>query len=131
MNFRVSVSTLLQLQFSIGPEAQPRLTHLNISEASLFARFLWLDANTRSYYVNSSSYTVNTVQVKNGLENVFFLHFCWFQCSLTYHDSCGPHWRLRSYSNKASDGYKLKAECLFFICLELPFSLYCSFLTYL
>ena len=53
------------------------LTHLNISEASLFARFLWLDAATRQYYVNYSSYTVNDfrVQVANGLENVLFLHF--------------------------------------------------------
>ena len=53
------------------------LTHLNISEASFFARFLWLDAATRPYYVNYSSYTVNAfrVHVENGLENVFFLHF--------------------------------------------------------
>ena len=27
----------------------------------------------------------------------------------------------------ASEGYKLKAECLFLICLELLFSLYCNF----
>ena len=35
----------------------------------------------------------------------------------------GPHWRLSSYLSQASDGYKLKAECLFLICLELLFSL--------
>ena len=48
-------------------------------------------------------YTVNVfrVQVENGLENVLFLHFRWFQSSLTYHDSCGPHWRLHSYSSHA------------------------------
>ena len=58
----------------IGLQAQPRLTHLNIKEDSFFAHFLWLDAATRAYYVNYSSYTVNTsrVQVENGFENVFF-----------------------------------------------------------
>ena len=50
----------------------------------------------------------------------------WFQSSLTY-DICGPHWWLRSCSCQASEGYKLKAECLFLICLELLFSLYCNF----
>ena len=100
--------------FSIGLQAQPRVTHLNTSEASVFAPFLWLDTAKRPYYVNDSSYTVNTfrVQVENGLENVFFFWiFRWFQSSLTYHDSCGPHWRLRSYSCQALEGYKLKAEC--------------------
>ena len=32
--------------------------------------------------------------------------FCairWFQSSLTYHDICGPHWGLRSYSSQASE----------------------------
>ena len=50
------------------------LTHLNISEASFFARFLWLNAATGPHY---SSYTVNAfrVQVENSLEDVFFLHF--------------------------------------------------------
>ena len=63
--------------FSIGLQAQPRLTHLNINKASFFASFLWLDAATRSCYVNCCSYTVNTfrVQMENGLENVSFLHF--------------------------------------------------------
>ena len=62
--------------FKVGLQAQPRLTQLNISEASFFARFLWLDVATRAYYVNYSSYTVNAfhVQVKNGLENVLFVH---------------------------------------------------------
>ena len=36
-------------------------------------------------------------------------------------------WWLCSYSSQASEGYKLKAECLFLICLELLFSLYCNF----
>ena len=56
-----------------------------------------------------------------------FCIFCWFQSSLTYHDICGPHWWLRSYSSQESEGYKLKAESLFLICLELLFSLYCNF----
>ena len=36
-----------------------------------------LDAATRPYYINHSSYTVNAfrVQVENGLEDVFFLCF--------------------------------------------------------
>ena len=103
----------------MGVQAQPRLTHLKISKASFFLHFLWLDSATRPWYVNYSSYTVKAfrVQVENGLEKVFFLPFRWFQSSLTYHDSCGPHWRLRSYSSQASEGYKLKAECLFLICL--------------
>ena len=33
-----------------------------------------------------------------------------------------------SYSSQASEGYKLKAECFFLICLELHFALYyCNF----
>ena len=117
---------LTRYWFSIGLQAQLRLTHLNINEASFFACFLWLEADTRPYYINYISYTVNAfhVLVENGLENFFFCIFRWFQSSLTYHDSCGPHWRLRSYSSQALEGYKLKAECLFLICLEL---LYCNF----
>ena len=49
------------------------------------------------------------------------------QSSLTYHDICGAHRWLRRYSSQASEGYKLKAECLFLICLELLSSLYCNF----
>ena len=110
--------------FSIGLQAQLRLTHLNINEASFFVRLLWLDADTRPYYINYSSYTVNAfrVQVENGLENVSFCIFPWFQSSLTYHDSCGPHWRLRSYSSQASGGYKLKR-------LELHSTAPCATLT--
>ena len=54
-----------------------RLTHQNISEASFFARFLWLDAATRPYYINESSYKVNAfrVQVENGLEDVLSSYF--------------------------------------------------------
>ena len=37
------------------------------------------------------------------------------------------HWWLRSYSSQALERYKLKAECLFLICLGLLFSLNCSF----
>ena len=64
--------------FSIGLQAQLRLTHLNIKEVSFFAAcFLSLDATTRPYCVNYSSYTVNAfrVQEENGLENAFFLQF--------------------------------------------------------
>ena len=32
-----------------------------------------------------------------------------------------------SYSSQALEGYKLKAECLFLICLGLLFALNCSF----
>ena len=53
---------------------------ININEASFFARFLWLDAAIRQYYVNYSSYIVNAfrVHVESGLENVFFCIFRWF-----------------------------------------------------
>ena len=37
------------------------------------------------------------------------------------------HWWLLSYSSQALEGYKLKAECLFLICLGLLFALNCSF----
>ena len=95
-----------------------RLTHLNIREASFFALFLWLDAATRPFYINYISYTVNAfrVQVGNGLEDVLFLHFSLVSIQF---DSCGPHWWLRSYSSQTSEGYKLKAACLFLICFFL------------
>ena len=38
------------------------------------------------------------------------------------------HWWLRSYSSQALERYKLKAECLFLICLGLLFALNCSIL---
>ena len=68
---------LTRYWFSIGLQAQPRLIHLNVSEASFFAHFLWLDAATLPYYINESSCTVNAfrVQLENVLEDVFFLHF--------------------------------------------------------
>ena len=37
------------------------------------------------------------------------------------------HWWLRSYSSQALERQKLKAECLFLICLGLRFDLNCSF----
>ena len=54
-------------------QAQPRLTHLNISKASFFARFLWRDMATWPYYINEGSYTVNSfcVQVENGLKRTW------------------------------------------------------------
>ena len=63
--------------FLIGLHAQPRLTHLNINEASFLARFLWFHADTRPYYVNYTSYTVNAFhgQVENGLEKCFLSAF--------------------------------------------------------
>ena len=93
---------------------------------------LWLDAATRPYYTSTKVLTQSNafrVQVENGLDDITF-SFCifrWFQSSLTYHDICGPHWWLRSYSSQASAGCKLKAECLFLICLEPLFSLYYDF----
>ena len=37
------------------------------------------------------------------------------------------HWWLRSYSSQALEGYKLKVECLFLICLVLLLALNCNF----
>ena len=68
--------------FPIGLQAQARLPHLNMNEASFFASLLWLDAATRPYYAFS-------VQVEKALEDIFCI-FRWSQSSLTY-DSCGPH----------------------------------------
>ena len=83
---------------------------MNVNEDSFFVHFLLLDVASPPYYINESSYTVNAfrVQVENGVEDVFFL-----QSSFTYHDICGPHWWLRSYSSQASAGCKLKAESFF------------------
>ena len=64
---------------------------------------------------------------KTVWEMYSFCIFRWFQSCLTYHDISGPHWWLCSYSSQALEGYKLKAEFLFSICLELFFSLYCNF----
>ena len=102
------------------------LTHLNISEASFFARFLWLDAATRPYYINYSSYTVNAfrVQVENGWK---MFSFCIFRSVWHIMISVVHAGGYASYSSQASEGYKLKAECLFLICLELLFSLCCNF----
>ena len=47
-------------------------------EASFSARFLWLDAATRPYYMSTKVLTQSNafrVQVENGLDDVFFLHF--------------------------------------------------------
>ena len=121
---------LTRYWFSIGLQAPPRLTHLNINKASFSARFLWLDMATQPYYINYSSYTVTAfcVQVENSLEDVFFLHFSLVSIPVRhYHDTCGPQWWLCSYLSQVSEGYKLKAECLFLICLDLLFSLYCNF----
>ena len=118
---------LTRYWFSIGLQAQPRLTHLNKNEASFFASFLWLDAATRPYYINYSSYTVNAFRVKTVWKMFSLSIFCWFQFCLTYHDICDPLWWPRTFLSQATEGYKLKAECLFLICLELLFSLYCNF----
>ena len=48
-----------------------------------------------------------------------FCIFRRFQSSLTYHNSCGPHWWLRSYSSQASEGCKLKAESFFSLCFAI------------
>ena len=43
----------------------------------IFARFVWLDAATRPYYISTKVLTQSNafrVQVENGLD-VFFLHF--------------------------------------------------------
>ena len=69
---------LTRYWFSMGLQAQPRWPHVNISVASFFARFLWLDAVTRPYYISTKVLTQSRAfraQVENGLEDVFFLHF--------------------------------------------------------
>ena len=67
--------------------------------------------------------TTSTLVVTQSTLFVFRWKTVWFQSSLTYHDSCGPHWWLRSYSSQASEGYKFKVECLLLICVELLFFL--------
>ena len=66
--------------YIINSVDETKFLHPNISGASFFAPFLWLDAATRPYYINYSFNTVNAfrVQVENGLENVFFLLFSLF-----------------------------------------------------
>ena len=71
--------------------------------------------------------TIFVFRLKTVSKLFSFCIFLWFQSSLTYHDSCGLHRRLCSYLRQASKGCKLEAECLFLICLELRFSLYCNF----
>ena len=63
-----------------------------------------------------------------GLENKFLLHFSLVYVQV-YHNIAvvRTQWWLRSYSSQALEGYKLKAECLFLICLGLLFALNCSF----
>ena len=85
-----------------------------------------LHGDTTSIIVLTQS-TLFVFRWKTVWKMFSFCIFHWFQSSLTFHDSCGPHWRLRSYSSQASEGYKLKAECLCLICLALPFSLYYNF----
>ena len=85
-----------------------------------------LHGDTTSIIVLTQS-TLFVFRWKTVWKMFSFCIFRWFQSSLTFHDSCGPHWRLRSYSSQASEGYKLKAECLCLICLALPFSLYYNF----
>ena len=44
----------------------------------IFRTFLWLDAATRPYYISTKVLTQSNafhVQVENGLNDVFFLHF--------------------------------------------------------
>ena len=58
-------------------------------------------------YVNYSSYRVNAFRVlrwKTVWKMLSLCIFRWFQSSFTYHDSCGPHWWLRSWIFKSSIG---------------------------
>ena len=115
-------------------QAQPWLSHLKISEVSFFARFLWLDAATRPYYINYSSYTVNAfrVQVEKRFGKCFFSAFSLVSIQFDISRSgCGPHLRLRSYSSQASEGYKLKAELFIFNLLRAAFFSVLQFLAYL
>ena len=52
---QAQVQSSLRYWFSIGSQAQARLTHLNTNEALFFTCFLWLDAATRPCDVNYSS----------------------------------------------------------------------------
>ena len=52
------------------------------------------------------------VQVENGLENIFFLHFSLVSIQVWHHITVvRTHWWLRSYSSQALEGYESKAEC--------------------
>ena len=63
--------------------------------------------------------TVDAFPVQVRFEKYFFLaFFAGFNPGLVR-----THWWLRSYSSQALEGYKLKAECLFLICLVLLFAL--------
>ena len=59
-------------------------------------------------FLNSQSFSCS------GGKKVWKMFSCcifrWFQSSSTYHDSCGPHWRLRSYSSQASEGKEWKGK---------------------
>ena len=58
----------------------------------------------------------------------FFLHFSLVSVQVEHNIAVvRTHWWLRSYSSQALERYKLKAECLFLICLGLLFALNCSF----
>ena len=66
------------------------------------------------------------------LEKIFFLHFSLVSIQVWHNIAVvRTHWWLRSYSSQASVGYKLKAECLFLILLELLFFSVLQFLAYL
>ena len=103
-------------------QAQPRWTHLNIGSTRLHGHTIY-----QRKFLHSQ--TLFVFRWKTVWKMFSLCIFRWFQSSLTYHDddTCGPHWWLRSYSSQASAGCKLKAECLFLICLELLFPLYCNF----
>ena len=113
-----------------GPTQGQRktLTRVGISELHFFRAFCGstrLHGHTTSTRVLTQS-TLFVFRWKTVWKMFSFCIFGWFQSSLTHHDICGPHWWLRSYLSQASEGHKLKAECLFLICLELLFSLYCN-----
>ena len=60
----------------MGLQAQPKLTHLDISEASFFARFLWLDAATRPYYISMKVLTQSMIFVFRWKTVWMMFSFC-------------------------------------------------------
>ena len=100
--------------FSIRSQAQAWLTTKH------FSRAFWGPTRLHGHTTSTKAFRV---QVENGLI-IFFLHFSPVSIQVwnTWLRS-GPHWWLRSSSSQASDGYKLKAECLFLFCLGLLFGI--------
>ena len=101
----------------------------NKIEASFLTHFLWLTAATQPSTIVTQS-TLFVFRWKTVWKMFSFCIFRWFQSSLTYHDSCGLHWPLHSYSSQESEGYKLKDGAYYCYCAYvLRISRYSDFLS--